>query len=296
MKRIKGSIRYSLLVALFFAAAGTGFSSGMEDLIFSAGTGNDPDSQVSVPAEPAGISKTAAQDPIEIAEQACLNSPDGASTMGMLMCLAQSYKNWDAKLNVVYGGLMKQLAPEAAASLRAAQKAWLAYRDANEGFMTELYDPAQMGSLGRVELMETNVKVLRERVLTIQNHLGLYVGGSGTAIDDVVYPVDAALSACQDQDPSTAGLIGCAMQASGKWDAEMNMVYGMLKRNLNPKAAASLRTAQTAWLVFRDAEQKAIGGIYGGLEGTMYRPMAAYSAMSLVRQRTLILKGYLASH
>ncbi|MCX5784202.1 MAG: DUF1311 domain-containing protein [Elusimicrobia bacterium] len=58
-----------------------------------------------------------------------------------------------------------------------------------------------------------------------------------------------------------------------------------------PKAKVALKTAQRAWLDFRDAEIKAddvklesLAEAYGG----MHKISMAYSKMNIVRQRTLI--------
>jgi uncharacterized protein YecT (DUF1311 family) len=238
----------------------------------------------------ARTAEAAAQDPIDTSEKECLKSL-GMSTAGILDCLSQSYEKWDARLNTVYGELSQKVAPEAAASIQTAQKTWLAYRDANDAFAADFLDPVQMGSLGRVESMSTTVQIVRERALTVQNHLSLYDGSDGIAIDDAKTPIDTAMNACLEQNLNTIGMKRCISQASDEWDAEMNKVYGALKQ-ASPKAAASLKTAQRAWLCFRDAQSNAIAGVYGGMQGTMYGLMAATDRMDVVRQRTLILKNY----
>jgi uncharacterized protein YecT (DUF1311 family) len=47
------------------------------------------------------------------------------------------YQRVDADLNAVYGRCLATLTPEATAALREAQRAWVAYRDANRPFGTE---------------------------------------------------------------------------------------------------------------------------------------------------------------
>ena len=74
---------------------------------------------------------------------ACIDTPDGYTTVGMGFCLDRELEFWDGRLNAAYGALMqlevaaeeelKQLgsaAPSPAAALREMQRAWIAYRDA----------------------------------------------------------------------------------------------------------------------------------------------------------------------
>ncbi|MHB2208980.1 lysozyme inhibitor LprI family protein [Methylobacterium sp. CM6257] len=58
--------------------------------------------------------------------------PCAASTqMDLNACAATAYDRADAAMNQAYGRLMKQIGPEAKDGLRAAQKAWLPFRDAS---------------------------------------------------------------------------------------------------------------------------------------------------------------------
>jgi uncharacterized protein YecT (DUF1311 family) len=74
---------------------------------------------------------------------ACIDTPDGETTVGMGFCLGREYGLWDARLNAAYGALMQReraveaelnglgsAAPSPAASLQAMQRAWIPYRDA----------------------------------------------------------------------------------------------------------------------------------------------------------------------
>lgn len=51
------------------------------------------------------------------------------SQIDLDVCYGQQYQAADAELNATYGALMKTVSPEGQTSLRAAQRAWLAYRD-----------------------------------------------------------------------------------------------------------------------------------------------------------------------
>ncbi|MCJ2071888.1 lysozyme inhibitor LprI family protein [Methylobacterium sp. J-030] len=55
----------------------------------------------------------------------------GSTQMDLNACAAAAYDRADAAMNAAYGKLMKQIGPKAKDGLRAAQKAWLPFRDAS---------------------------------------------------------------------------------------------------------------------------------------------------------------------
>ena len=86
------------------------------------------------------------RDCIGVAMQACIDAtPGGNSTVGMAGCANAEAEWWDARLNAEYQALMTRERaaddewmpipgqaprPSGAESLRAAQRAWIAWRDA----------------------------------------------------------------------------------------------------------------------------------------------------------------------
>lgn len=91
------------------------------------------------------------------AAQACMQTPGGDTTVGMITCLQGELSFWDTRLNAAYGKRMAAAKAEDAemARIRAAttsladtlknmQRAWIAFRDASC-----LYEQAQwMGGTG----------------------------------------------------------------------------------------------------------------------------------------------------
>ena len=61
----------------------------------------------------------------------CLASPDGASTMGQVQCIGDAVSVQDARLNKNYTKAMAKLTPEQKDKLRAAQRAWLVFKQAD---------------------------------------------------------------------------------------------------------------------------------------------------------------------
>jgi uncharacterized protein YecT (DUF1311 family) len=91
---------------------------------------------------------------------------------------------------------------------------------------------------------------------------------------------------------STAGQTDCEAAATSDYDRRMNAAYATLMHKLPRKAAQQLRLSQRAWLAFRDAEAKARDALYETRQGTMYVPMQAADATNVIRDRALLLEGY----
>lgn len=115
------------------------------------------------------------------------------------------------------------------------------------------------------------------------------------AADAPPHPIEAELERCLGtaDGSTTFGSIACLDAAQTAWDRELNRVYGELRRALSPAGQSALRDAQRRWIAYRDAETAAIGTIYGELDGTMYRVMAADAVMTLTRDRVRELEARL---
>jgi uncharacterized protein YecT (DUF1311 family) len=61
----------------------------------------------------------------------CMETPEGQSTVGMVMCTDKETKLWDAMLNEEYGRLLPLLKAEGAEDVRKAQRIWITSRDAD---------------------------------------------------------------------------------------------------------------------------------------------------------------------
>ena len=108
-----------------------------------------------------------------------------------------------------------------------------------------------------------------------------------------VHPIDKALEACIEKDPSTAGMVGCTDIAYKKWDQELNKNYQNLMSKLKPAGKQLLKQSQLTWIAFRDHEFKLIDSLYDDLQGTMYIPMRYDERMEIVKLRALALAAHL---
>lgn len=96
----------------------------------------------------------------------CMASPDGQSTVGMLDCAAAEMKVQDARLNAAYRKAMDGLTPGEKDRLKAAQRAWVAFRDADCAAME---DPEQWGTISRINASQCMLDRTIVRSIELEN-------------------------------------------------------------------------------------------------------------------------------
>ena len=75
--------------------------------------------------------------PIDQAMESAIDKD--SSTAGMVRAVSKANKDWDKEMNNLYQDLKKKMKPEEWAALVTAQKAWIAYRDAQTKSIVETY-------------------------------------------------------------------------------------------------------------------------------------------------------------
>ena len=98
------------------------------------------------------------------AYQQCLDSPDGQSTMGMIACTGEELKVQDAALNVAWRDLTGPMNARQKANLRKAQRAWIAFRDAD---CAARFDE-DWGSMSRIEANFCMLRRTVERTIELE--------------------------------------------------------------------------------------------------------------------------------
>jgi uncharacterized protein YecT (DUF1311 family) len=88
---------------------------------------------------------------------------DASSTMEIVQCLGARTKVWDARLNAAYQKLLSSLAGAQHDKLRAAQRLWIQYRDANCG-----YYGAGEGTISRIDAAECMRRMTQERAQELE--------------------------------------------------------------------------------------------------------------------------------
>jgi uncharacterized protein YecT (DUF1311 family) len=80
------------------------------------------------------------------------------STYEMIECLKGLAADWDKKLNTAYAAVMKAAQPKQREQLRAAQRLWVQYRDANC-----LYWRLGEGTIAAIESADCTYRMTRAR-------------------------------------------------------------------------------------------------------------------------------------
>jgi uncharacterized protein YecT (DUF1311 family) len=122
----------------------------------------------SLPSFPA---LAAGPDPRDAALDACLAKPEGSSTPGMVDCTGEAIRAWDKRLNEVYQQVMAALDPKSRELLRAAQRRWLAFREAEHDAMRGPWRQDR-GTIIRVLMANADLSAIKERVLQLYGQEG----------------------------------------------------------------------------------------------------------------------------
>jgi uncharacterized protein YecT (DUF1311 family) len=109
-------------------------------------------------------------DPVEArytpAYQKCLDSADGQSTLGMIGCASDETAIQDKALNNAYRKAMKDLTPEQKTKLQAAQRAWIAFRDAE----CASYEDDDWGTLSKINAATCLLHMTVQRTIDLENY------------------------------------------------------------------------------------------------------------------------------
>jgi uncharacterized protein YecT (DUF1311 family) len=106
-------------------------------------------------------------------------------------------------------------------------------------------------------------------------------------------PIDRAMEAAMEKDPSTAGMVRAISDATAQWDKKMNSIYKSLRKNMEADEWSSLVLAQKAWINYRDLQITSIEATYSKMEGTMWVPVSASRVMEITKERALFLESLL---
>jgi uncharacterized protein YecT (DUF1311 family) len=98
--------------------------------------------------------------------QKCLDSPEGMSTMGMIDCIGAELTIQDGRLNAQYRKSMADLYPRQKAKLQAAERAWVAYRDAE----CASYQDEDWGTLSRITANQCELQMTVERLIALEDY------------------------------------------------------------------------------------------------------------------------------
>ena len=96
----------------------------------------------------------------------------GGVTVNIRSVQGEAYKKWDDELNLVYKKIITKLKEEDREELRKAQRAWIAFRDAEIKWIWSeaLYGAEPVGTLASVIVSDKGTKILKDRVCELQRY------------------------------------------------------------------------------------------------------------------------------
>ena len=100
------------------------------------------------------------------AYQKCLDRPDGQSTLGMIGCASDETDIQDKALNAAYRKAMKDLTAEQKPKLQAAQRAWIAFRDAE----CASYEDDDWGTISKINAATCLLHMTVQRTIDLENY------------------------------------------------------------------------------------------------------------------------------
>lgn len=107
--------------------------------------------------------------PIDAAANKRLDS--AVTTVDIRGAQGEAYAAWDKELNRVYRELMRGLDKDSAARLKKAQKAWLAYRDAEVDWLWSKALYGDAGTSGPVNVSGAGTELVRQRTCELSRNL-----------------------------------------------------------------------------------------------------------------------------
>tara|TARA_B110000093_G_C12769228_1_gene325853 strand:+ start:26 stop:613 length:588 start_codon:yes stop_codon:yes gene_type:complete len=109
--------------------------------------------------------------------------------------------------------------------------------------------------------------------------------------------IDTELQNCLDtgENYTTKGMTDCVVQATEKWDLELNKNYQKLLNILTAEQKEKLKLTQREWVEYRDKEIEFSNQLYYDMQGTMWIPIAAETKLDLTRKRTVEPENYIAN-
>ena len=106
-------------------------------------------------------------DPLDTALDACLAKPEASSTPGMVDCTDEAIQAWDKRLNEVYKRVMADLDSKSRELVRASQRRWVAFREAEHEAMGGPWRQDR-GTIIRVLTVNADLLAIKERVQELQ--------------------------------------------------------------------------------------------------------------------------------
>ncbi|ODP32844.1 hypothetical protein A9762_03940 [Pandoraea sp. ISTKB] len=194
----------------------------------------------------------------------CLDAPDKQSTGGQDECIVDATHAWDARLNASYRTLQDELPASSRPALLAAQRAWLASRDADLALIGAVYATTR-GTMYAPMNANDVMMLTKRRAQTLTR----YAADLGYAASGEVPPLAAK-----------------AVKSS-----EIDSAARRVKRRLPTSSRNIVRTSNERWRAFVSAEQGLIAAVCPSGKSAAGKACRKAQANSEPAARLALLKG-----
>lgn len=201
----------------------------------------------------------------------CLDDPDKQSTGGQDECIVDATHAWDARLNASYQALRSELPPSSGPALLAAQRAWLASRDADLKLIIAVYGTVH-GTMYAPANANDVMMLTRRRAQT----LSYYRADLAYAASGEYRPVDRPVGA-----KATKGVSA----------SDIDAVTRRIERRLPPASRTVVRASAGKWQAFVSAQNALIAAVCPAGEGAAGTACRAAHVSDEFAARLTQLKG-----
>ncbi len=106
-------------------------------------------------------------------------------------------------------------------------------------------------------------------------------------------PIDKAERECISKTADTYEMNICSQIAQQSWEKDIQKTLAELKKILNPEDYKKLQSSQVSWENYKNKDYNLIDSVVSYKQGTMYLNFREGWRTEIVKQRALILRGYL---
>ncbi|ANI21715.1 hypothetical protein AB870_25905 [Pandoraea faecigallinarum] len=218
-------------------------------------------------ADPSASAAFAANSDIDRTLTRCLDAPEKQSTGAQDECIVDATHAWDVRLNASYRALQNDLPEASRPALLAAQRAWLASRDADQKLIAAVYATVR-GTMYAPMNANDVMMLTKRRAQTLTR----YAADLSYARAGEFRPMPAGEAKMSDIDAVTrrierrlpASARGIVRASEGKWRAFMSAQTALIAAICPAGGAPGAKACRGAQ---RDAERAARMAQIEGLEG-----------------------------
>lgn len=98
--------------------------------------------------------------------------------------------------------------------------------------------------------------------------------------------IDSRLADClKAKDITTVEQNDCLYTALEQWEKQLSDTYSLVVSQVDEPGKSALKSAQAAWLSYKNSQFKFLEQYYGSMQGTMYKQVMITEKIEVVKRR-----------